>query len=250
MKTGKGTFTRDALKALEAAQSEAETYKHAVVDMGHLLLGLSAYLDLGMLTAFKAAGLGPNRLREMAETINADLPQSEEGAQPVLSSSVEQALDLTAETVRRLQHTQVTPNHLLIGWLRVKDERVVKLLQAEDIDPEVLIRPYVRRLKFSRDLGQYTSTYQRNVVLRVGKSEKGGQSVDVALTMKQAIDLAKFLTDYATWLPNRRVVSIKGVGAITKKDPPTARVVSENDVTLDVLLEYGPEQDDLPSLLD
>jgi len=106
-----------ARRALSLAESEARRLQHPQVEPEHLLLGLLEEGENVAVRVLEAAGLEPGDLRAAvehavprgSEVVDGDLPQS---------ARTRKVLDLAAGEGKRLGHSYIGTEHLLLGLLR------------------------------------------------------------------------------------------------------------------------------------
>ncbi len=129
-------FTRPAQTAMELAHGAAAELGHSYVGTEHLLLGLLR----------EGEGLG-GRLLEEAGVEKESLTELLHESQPLglpgppvqgLSPRARRAVELAASDARRLGHSHIGTEHLLLGLLREGDCAGCRLLRSAGQEPDAL----------------------------------------------------------------------------------------------------------------
>ena len=110
-------FSERARRVLSLAQEEAERFNHNYIGTEHILLGLVRETDGVAARVLSNLGVDLNKVRSAVEFIigRGDRPaQGEIGLTPRAKKVVELAVD----EARRMTHTYIGTEHLLIGLLR------------------------------------------------------------------------------------------------------------------------------------
>ena len=193
-------FTERAQKALELAHDAAAELGHSYVGTEHLLLGLCRESEGLGGRVLRSAGLDGSRVRRLIEE-SAPCGVPGEPAQG-LSPRGRRIIELACADARRLGHSHVGTEHLLMGLLREPDCAAGQLLRAAELDvnrlysdvlesftgpgaraPSPSARPMPRRAEtktldqYSRDLTELARKGQLDPV--VGRQEQIARVIQI-----------------------------------------------------------------------
>lgn len=139
-------FTQKAVTAITLAQEEGRRMGHQFVGTEQLLLGLIAE-DSGMAAkVLKSAGVTLENARIEVEKI-IGRGSGVEGVEFPFTPRGKQALENALEEARRLGHSYVGTEHLLLGSLQVTDGLAVRVLQILGIDLEELRQQVLKEMQ-------------------------------------------------------------------------------------------------------
>jgi ATP-dependent Clp protease ATP-binding subunit ClpA len=174
-------FTAQAKNAVQLARSQAIAGHVGQIGCEHLLIGLADDRSGLAATVLAEAGLGPERLRELASRhghdepldadaralVGIDLDQVRRAAEAAfgpgaldhpphraasakarvrMAEESRQALDLASRTVRDTHSQALSAGHLLVGIIDQGDNAALRLLTAADVDPAALREDVLRRM--------------------------------------------------------------------------------------------------------
>jgi ATP-dependent Clp protease ATP-binding subunit ClpA len=177
-------FTAQARQAFHLAMAEARAGGGGQIDCQHMLIGLAHGRSGPAAEALSAAGLRPERLRELArrddggpaaEPLDADAlalvgidldevrraaeaafgpgaldrPQGRAarfGQRAGMTHDAKVALDLAVRAVRGAGDRWISPGHLLIGLIDQGDNAALRVLSAAGADPAALRADVLRRM--------------------------------------------------------------------------------------------------------
>jgi len=130
-------FTEQARRTVVLAQESARVLSHNYLGTEHLLLGLLRH-DGGV--AHKALDLFDVTLQRAQYEVEQLVGRgtSAPGANIPFTASAKQALERSQWESRQLRHDHIGTEHLLLGLVRPGDNTAVRVLQALEINPEVL----------------------------------------------------------------------------------------------------------------
>ncbi|MEO0301131.1 MAG: ATP-dependent Clp protease ATP-binding subunit [candidate division WOR-3 bacterium] len=139
-------FTQRAKKAFQIAKDEAIRLSHSEVGTEHLLLALTRMTDSVAAMVLSNLGVDFDLLRERIETAHPpgnyvtpmqDLP---------MSASLRRVIQYAAEEARKLGHTHIGSEHLLIGIMREKRGLGAKILSQFGLDFDLVVEETLRLL--------------------------------------------------------------------------------------------------------
>lgn len=111
-----GRFTERAQKVLALAQEEAVRLGHNNIGTEHILLGLVREGEGIAAKALLALNLNPEKIQEEVETL---IGRGEEGQQPLhYTPRAKKVIELSMDEARKLGHTYVGTEHILLGLIR------------------------------------------------------------------------------------------------------------------------------------
>jgi len=130
-------FTDTARKVLTYAQEEAQRYNHNYIGTEHLLLGLARVRNGNAARALQQFGVDLHSLRKAIEFIigrGESAIMAEIGLTPRAKTVIEYAVD----EARRLGHSYISDEHLLLGLLREGDGIAAGVLESRGVSLERL----------------------------------------------------------------------------------------------------------------
>ncbi len=116
-------FSERARRALTRAQEEAQHFGHNYIDTEHILLGLIAEEDSVASQVLANLGVSVSKVRSAVEFIvgRGGRPNTGEVG---LTPRAKKVIELAVDEARRLNHSYIGTEHLLLGLLRsAKDRR-------------------------------------------------------------------------------------------------------------------------------
>ncbi len=132
----KERFTQPAQEALALAHAAAGEFGHSYVGTEHLLLGLCRQSQGLGSRLLQEAGLESGRLTELLkQSCPQGLPSP---PMQGLSPRARRAVELAGTDARRMGHSLIGSEHLLLGLLREQDCAASRLLRAAGAEPERL----------------------------------------------------------------------------------------------------------------
>lgn len=121
-------FTKRARHVLTLAQEEARRLQHPYLGTEHLLLGLIQEGEGLAAKVLTNLGIDLNRLRQAVEEIVGPGERAVEG-EVCLTPRAKKVLELAADEARRLKHSFIGTEHLLLGLLRESDGIACEVLE-------------------------------------------------------------------------------------------------------------------------
>jgi len=129
-------FTPRAQQVLSLARKEAERLNHNFLGTEHVLLGL---IKLGQGTAVNVLtkmGLDLETVRAEVEKLVGTGPEQETFGNIPYTPRVKKVIALAQEEARKLHHTYVGTEHLLLGLLREGDGVAARVMKQLEVDLE------------------------------------------------------------------------------------------------------------------
>jgi ATP-dependent Clp protease ATP-binding subunit ClpC len=128
-----GRFTERAQKVLMFAREEAKNTDYPYIGTEHLLLGLIREGDSVAAKILSAVGMDVIKVREaIAQMVEAGKEQAT--AEPALTARAKKVLELSLDEARRMSHSYVGPEHLLLGLIREGEGVAAQILTAYGAD--------------------------------------------------------------------------------------------------------------------
>lgn len=130
-------FTERARRVLNLAQEEAEAFNHRYIGTEHILLGLIREREGAAARVLGEMGVNLEKVRGAVEFIvgrsDRASPRHRE-----LTEQAKKALELAVDEARRLNHSYIGTEHLLLGLLRGRDNVATSILDNVGADAETV----------------------------------------------------------------------------------------------------------------
>ena len=126
-------FSERARRVLSLSQEEAQRFNHNYIGSEHILLGLVRETDGVAAQVLGNLGLDLSRVRSAVEYLigkEDSNPQQDIGLTPRAKKLIELAVD----EARRLNHTYIGTEHLLIGLMRDGEGVAAGILESLGVD--------------------------------------------------------------------------------------------------------------------
>src|SRR5688572_16609296 len=128
-------FTEGARRTLTAAQEEAMRFNHNYLGTEHILLGLMQVREGVAAEVLSNLGASQSQVRSLVTTIIGRGEVSVSG-EIGLTPRAKKVLELAVEEARRLNHSYIGTEHLLLGLLREGEGIAFGVLEALGIGME------------------------------------------------------------------------------------------------------------------
>jgi ATP-dependent Clp protease ATP-binding subunit ClpC len=122
-------FSERARRALTRAQEEAQRFGHNYIDTEHILLGLIAEEESVASKVLANLGVLPNKIRAAVEFVVGRGERSAIG-EVGLTPRAKRVIELAVDEARRLNHSYIGTEHLLLGLLRDREGAAVGVLES------------------------------------------------------------------------------------------------------------------------
>jgi predicted dehydrogenase len=143
---GTNNFTPRAQQALALARKEADRLNHCFVGTEHLLLGLIALGQGVAVNVLKKLGLDLEAVRMAVEKAVGVGPGEKRAGKIPYTPRVKRILALAAKEAKKLNHTYVGTEHILLGLLREGDGVAARVLKSLDVNIEETRREILKEL--------------------------------------------------------------------------------------------------------
>ncbi len=128
-------FSERARRSLTRAQEEAQHFGHNYIDTEHILLGLIAEEEGVASKVLVNLGAAPNKIRAAVEFVVGRGERSSIG-EVGLTPRAKRVIELAVDEARRLNHSYIGTEHLLLGLLREREGAAVGVLESFGITSE------------------------------------------------------------------------------------------------------------------
>jgi ATP-dependent Clp protease ATP-binding subunit ClpC len=122
-------FSERARRSLTRAQEEAQRFGHNYIDTEHILLGLIADEDSVASKVLVNLGAAPSKIRAGVEFVVGRGERSSIG-EVGLTPRAKRVIELAVDEARRLSHSYIGTEHLLLGLLREREGGAVGVLES------------------------------------------------------------------------------------------------------------------------
>src|SRR5690242_232112 len=157
-------FTERARKVLSLAQDEAQRFNHNYIGTEHLLLGLVREGDGVAAKVLANLGVELNKVRSAVEFIigrGDRIVLGEIGLTPRARKVIELAVD----EARRLNHTYIGTEHLLLGLVREGEGIASGVLESLGVNLEKVRTQTIQVLKTSDPKGQSDPKHSKTPII-------------------------------------------------------------------------------------
>jgi len=127
-------FTERARRVLSLAQEEASAFNHRYIGTEHILLGLIREGEGTAARVLAELGVDAEKVREAIEVL-VGRPERPTSQERELTAQAKKALEYAVEEARRLSHSYIGTEHLLLGILRGQDNVATSILDNVGVSP-------------------------------------------------------------------------------------------------------------------
>ncbi len=145
-------FTQRARKVLTIAQEEAERLQHNYIGTEHLLLGLIKEESGIAGRVLRELGARPERVSEMVERMTGAGRRA--GGKLELTPRTKQVLEFAVDEARKLNHSFIGTEHILLGLIRQGDGVAIDVLKQLAITSDRIRRETLRAIQQEQPEGQ------------------------------------------------------------------------------------------------
>ena len=131
-------FNDRAKRVLALAQDEAIRFNHNYIGTEHLLLGLAREGEGVAARVLESLGVQLSNVRRAIEFAIGRGDSTTSPSEITLAPQTKKAIDLAIEEARRLGHSHVGTEHLLLGIVRENESTAAKVLAGFGVAPETV----------------------------------------------------------------------------------------------------------------
>jgi ATP-dependent Clp protease ATP-binding subunit ClpC len=166
-------FTQRARRVLALAQEEADRLSHNYIGTEHLLLGIVREENGIAGRVLRELGAKPDRVAEMVERMTGAGRRAASERKLDLTPRTKQVIEFAVDEARKLSHSFISTEHLLLGLIRQGDGVAIDVLRQLGLTPERIRRETLRAVQAEQ---QNEST---------GKPQSGSQPAASAVPKKE-----------------------------------------------------------------
>ncbi|HQV70403.1 MAG TPA: ATP-dependent Clp protease ATP-binding subunit [Thermoflexales bacterium] len=139
-------FTVRARRVLQLSSESAQELKHNYIGTEHLLLGLVRE-EAGIAgRVLRDLGATPERTLDMVERLTGAGKRANPG-QPDLTPRTKQVIEYAVDEARKLSHSYIGTEHLLLGLIRQTDGIAIDVMKQLGLTPERIRRETLRAVQ-------------------------------------------------------------------------------------------------------
>ncbi|MCS7056417.1 MAG: ATP-dependent Clp protease ATP-binding subunit [Thermoflexales bacterium] len=139
-------FNQRARRVLQIANDEAERLSHNYIGTEHLLLGIVKEESGIAGRVLRELGAKPDRVAEMVERMTG-AGRRAPSTKPELTPRTKQVLEFAVEEARKLSHSYIGTEHLLLGLIRHGDGVAIDVLRQLGLTPDRIRRETMRAIQ-------------------------------------------------------------------------------------------------------
>jgi ATP-dependent Clp protease ATP-binding subunit ClpC len=139
-------FTQRARRVLTLAQEEAERLSHNYIGTEHLLLGLIREENGVAGRVLRELGAKPERVAEMVERMTGAGRRAPAGKLD-LTPRTKQVIEYAVDEARKLGHSYIGTEHLLLGLIRQGDGVAIDVMRQLGLTPDRIRRETLRAVQ-------------------------------------------------------------------------------------------------------
>ncbi|MFC1463834.1 MAG: ATP-dependent Clp protease ATP-binding subunit [Candidatus Brachytrichaceae bacterium NZ_4S206] len=139
-------FNQRARRVLQIANDEAERLSHNYIGTEHLLLGIVKEENGIAGRVLRELGAKPERVAEMVERMTG-AGRRAPSSKPELTPRTKQVLEFAVEEARKLSHSYIGTEHLLLGLIRHGDGVAIDVLRQLGLTPDRIRRETMRAIQ-------------------------------------------------------------------------------------------------------
>jgi len=140
-------FNQRARRVLQIANEEAERLSHNYIGTEHLLLGLVKEENGIAGRVLREMGAKPERVAEMIERMTGSGRRTASAGKLELTPRTKQVLEFAVEEARKLSHSYIGTEHLLLGLIRHADGIAIDVLRQLGLTPDRIRRETLRAIQ-------------------------------------------------------------------------------------------------------
>ncbi|MDP8217397.1 MAG: ATP-dependent Clp protease ATP-binding subunit [Candidatus Theseobacter exili] len=176
-------FTDRARQVIILARKEADRFNHNYIGTEHVLLGLVKLGEGVAVNVLRKLGLDFETVRVEVEKHVGSGPATKEVGDIPLTPKAKRVIELALEESKKLSHTYIGTEHLLLGLLREGEGVAARILQGLAIDLEIV------RAEVLRELG--ATDFQEKPEIAESTFEEGSKNPALSAFGRNLTDLAR-----------------------------------------------------------
>ena len=139
-------FNDRAKRVLALAQDEAIRFNHNYIGTEHLLLGLVREGEGVAARSMDSLGVDLSQIRRSVESIIGRGPSAMSPSEIILAPQTKQVINYAIEEARKLGHSHVGTEHLLLGIVRQSESTAAKILASLGVELEKIRHQVIHEL--------------------------------------------------------------------------------------------------------
>ncbi len=140
-------FTQRARRVLQLAQEEAERLSHNYIGTEHLMLGLVREENGIAGKVLRELGAKPERVAELVERMTGAGKRQGTGAKLDLTPRTKQVIEYAVDEARKLGHSYISTEHLLLGLIRQGDGVAIDVMRQIGLTADRVRRETLRAVQ-------------------------------------------------------------------------------------------------------
>ncbi len=140
-------FSQRARRVLQLAQEEAERLSHNYIGTEHLLLGIVREENGIAGRVLRELGAKPDRVAEMVERMTGAGKRSTSERKLDLTPRTKQVIEFAVDEARKLGHSYIGTEHLLLGLMRQGDGVAIDVMRQLGLTAERVRRETLRAIQ-------------------------------------------------------------------------------------------------------
>ena len=140
-------FTQRARRVLQLAQEEAERLSHNYIGTEHLMLGLVREENGIAGKVLRELGAKPERVAELVERLTSVGKRQGTGAKLDLTPRTKQVIEYAVDEARKLGHSYISTEHLLLGLIRQGDGVAIDVMRQIGLTADRVRRETLRAVQ-------------------------------------------------------------------------------------------------------
>ncbi|MFC1668198.1 ATP-dependent Clp protease ATP-binding subunit [Chlamydiota bacterium] len=160
-------FTDRARQVIILARKEADRFNHNYIGTEHILLGLIKLGEGVAVNVLRKMGLDFETVRMEVEKAVGTGPDTKMTGDIPLTARAKRVIELALDEAKRLNHTYVGTEHLLLGLLREGEGVAAKILESLNVDIEAT------RMEILKELGSEYHSREPEIEEQPAERSKG-----------------------------------------------------------------------------
>lgn len=150
-------FTQHARTVLQLAQEDAERLNHNYLGTEHLLIGLVREENGSAGKVLRELGAKPERVSELVERMTGAGKRLMGGTKLDLTPRTKQVIEYAVDEARKLGHTYISTEHLLLGLIRQGDGVAIDVFRQLGLTADRIRREVLRAVQHDSNSASSTN---------------------------------------------------------------------------------------------